>query len=187
MGAVRYLRGFIPWIAFAAISTVGWQWGALAALVSGVWLLAKDRRSGVAADALILETSTVAYFAAMTAFAFAVPHSPVRTYAGALSLGWLAATAWSTLAVRRPFTLGIARRSTPQEVWQTPQFLRVNMVITTAWATGFALTAAAVAACDAAHTGPLATTVCQVVGFVAPAVFTNRYPKIVQARLGVTR
>ncbi len=187
MGVMGYLRGFIPWIAFAAISSVGWQWGALAALVIGVWLLVKDRRSGVAADALILETSTVAYFAALTAFAFAVPHSPVRTYVGALSFGWLAATAWATLAVRRPFTLGIARRNTPREFWHTPQFLRVNTVITMAWATSFTLTAAAIAACDAAHTGSLATTCCQVIGFVAPAVFTNRYPKIVRARLGVTR
>jgi hypothetical protein len=184
---MSYLRGFIPWIAFAAISAVGWQWGALAALVIGVWLLVDSRRSGVATDALILEASTVAYFAALTAFAFAVPDSPVKAYGGALSFGWLAATAWGTLAVRRPFTLGIARRSTPQEFWHTPQFLRVNTVITTAWATSFALTGAAIAACDAAHTGALATTSCQVVGFVVPAVFTNRYPRIVQARLGVTR
>ena len=182
-----YLRGFIPWIAFAAISTAGWQWGALAALVIGLWLVVQDRRTGVAPDALILEFSTITYFAALTAFAFAAPHSPVKAYAGALSFGWLAATAWGTLAVRRPFTLGIARRSTPQEFWHTPQFLRINTVITTAWATSFALTGAAVAACDAVHTGALATTACQVLGFVAPAVFTNRYPRIVQARLGVTR
>ncbi|MEU1625468.1 hypothetical protein ABZ746_09065 [Streptomyces sp. NPDC020096] len=180
---MSYLRGFIPWIAFAVISTIGWQWGALAGLLIGLQLLIKDRRSGVAADALILETSTLAYFAALTAFAFAAPHSPVEHYVGALSFAWLAATAWSTLAVRRPFTLGIARRSTPRELWNTPQFLRINTVITTVWATCFALTAAAIAACDATHTGALATTACQVVGFLAPAAFTNRYRAIAQARL----
>jgi hypothetical protein len=184
-----YIRGFMPWIAFAAVSTAGWQWGALTALVVGVWLIVKDRKAGVAADALVLETSTVFYFAALTALAFASPHSPLHAYSGALSFGWLALTAWTTLALRRPFTLGIARRTTPQEYWDTPGFLRINNVITIAWATSFLLCAVAIAACDHYHAGSLASTLCQVVGFVVPAVFTARYPKIVQARyaaLGTT-
>ncbi|MFC1409433.1 hypothetical protein ACEZCY_09920 [Streptacidiphilus sp. N1-12] len=183
---MSYLRGFIPWIAFAALSTVGWQWGALAGLVIGVRLLMQDRKAGVATDALILQFSTVVYFAALTAFAFAAPHSPVEHYDGAVSFAWLALTAWGTLAATRPFTLGIAKQQAPKEVWGSPAFLRINVVLTAAWATAFTLTAAAVAACDAAHLGSLATTGCQVAGFVVPAVFTARYPKAVQARLAAT-
>ncbi len=184
---MNYLRGFIPWIAYAALSGVGWQWGALAALAIGLVMLARERRSGVAADALILETSTVVYFAGLAALALAEPHSPLRHYSGAMSFGWLALTAWTTLALRRPFTLGIARRTAPRELWDSPVFLRVNNVITTVWATAFVLTATAVAACDATGAGTAATVACQVAGFVAPAVFTARYPKIVQARYAAGR
>ncbi|GHJ35029.1 hypothetical protein [Streptomyces sp. TS71-3] len=179
---MNYLRGFVPWIAFAAVSAAGWQWGALAGLVLGLVVFLATRRAGVPADALILEISTVSYFVLLTAFAFAVPDSPVAGYCGALSFSWLALTAWGTLGARRPFTLGIARRSTPREFWETPQFLRINNVITLVWATAFVLTAAAVAACDALHAGTGAQIACQVVGFAVPAVFTARYPKIVQAR-----
>jgi hypothetical protein len=177
-----YVRGFIPWIAFAAISTVGWQWGALAGLAAGVYLIRKNRRAGVAADALILDISTVLYFAAITALAFAAPGSPLRPYSGAISFLWLAVTAFGGLAIGRPFTVGIARQTTPQEYWHTPAFLRINKVITTAWGTAFLLTGIAVAVCDAANAGALTSTVLEVIGFVAPAVFTARYPKAVQKR-----
>ncbi|MHA6760888.1 hypothetical protein [Streptacidiphilus sp. PAMC 29251] len=180
---MSYLRGFIPWIAFAALSSAGWQWGALAALAIGVWLLLQDRRAGVAADAQMLEISTVGYFALLTALAFAAPHSPLEHYDGALSFAWLALTAWGTLAAGRPFTLGIAKRQTPEEFWDSPVFLRINTVLTAAWAISFTLTAVATAACSAADAGTLARVACQVVGFAAPAVFTSRYPKAVQARL----
>ena len=184
---MKYLRGFIPWIALAAISPAGWQWGALAGLLIGVVLLAQQLRQGVPADALILEISTIAYFVAVTALAFAAPHSALRDYSGVLSFGWLALTAWITLAARQPFTLGIARRSTPRESWHTPQFLRVNVVITAVWAAAFTVTAIAVAICAATHAATAATVVCQVVGFVVPALFTARYPKIVRARYAVAQ
>lgn len=177
-----YVRGFIPWIAFGAVSAVDWQWGAVAGLVIGLRMVFKERRAGVAADALILETSTVVYFAGLTALACGSPHSVLERYDGALSFTWLALVAWTTLAVRRPFTLGIARRTAPKEFWDTPQFLRINTVITTVWASAFLLTAAAVTACVAARAGTPADVACQVVGFVAPAIFTARYPKIMQAR-----
>ena len=184
---MSYLRGFIPWIAFAVLSTVGWQWGALAGLVIGVRLLMQDRKAGVATDALILQISTIVYFAALTAFAFAAPHSPVEHYDGAVSFAWLALTAWATLAVHHPFTLGIAKRQAPEAVWNSPVFLRINVVLTTAWALSFTLTAAAVALCHAAQLSSVAAIACQVAGFVFPAVFTSRYPKAVQARLATAR
>jgi hypothetical protein len=179
---MSYLRGFIPWLVFAAVSSFGWQWGALAALLIGLRLLIQDRTRGIPADSLILEISSMGYFVALTAISFSLPHSPVQHYVGALSFSWLAVTAWTTLAIRRPFTLGIAKRQAPKEFWDTPQFLRINMVITTAWATSFILTAIAIALC-VAHGNTLAAVAFQVIGFVAPAIFTSRYPKAVQARL----
>lgn len=180
---MSYLRGFIPWIVFGVVSSFDWRWAAVAALLSGLALLRQDRRAGVAADAQILDVSTVVYFAGLGAIAFAAPHSPLEHYDGALSFGWLALTAWATLAVRKPFTLGIARRQTPREVWDLPEFLRINVVITVAWATAFTLTCAALAACTALDAPALISIACHVAGLAAPAAFTSIYPARVQARL----
>lgn len=176
-------RSFLPWIAFGAIASASWQWAAVVAFAIGLRALVSQRRAGVPADALILEISTCAHFAVLAAIAFKFPHSPLKHYDGAFSLAWLAATVWITLAVHRPFTLGIARRQAPQEVWNAPHFIRLNVVLTTVWAVAFTATAAATAACDAANTPTFAAIACEVVGFAIPAVFTSRYPKIVMNRL----
>jgi hypothetical protein len=183
---MNYLRGFVPWIAFAAVSAFGWQWGALVGLVLSLWLTVQSRKAGATADSLILERGTAVYFAALTALAFAAPGSGLRHWTGALSLGWLAAVSWTTLAVRRPFTLGIAKRRTPQEIWHNPVFLRVNVVLTTAWAASFTVTAGALAAVSAAHLGSAVSIPVQVAGFVLPALFTSRYPERVRARAAAT-
>jgi uncharacterized membrane protein (DUF4010 family) len=81
---MSYLRGFVPWIVFGVLSTVDRRWAAVAALVLGVLLLLRDRLAGVAADAQILDVSTVVYFTSLANLAFAVPHSPLRHYDGAL-------------------------------------------------------------------------------------------------------
>ena len=62
---MNYVRGFIPWIAFAVVSSAGWQWGAVAGLVAGAGLLVQERKAGAAGSSLILEVSTVCFFAAL--------------------------------------------------------------------------------------------------------------------------
>ncbi|MFF4216938.1 hypothetical protein [Streptomyces nondiastaticus] len=179
---MNYVRGFIPWIVFAVASPAGWQWTAVAGLVTGIALLIKDYKSGVAGESLILEASTVCYFVALTALAFALPHSELRHYGGAMSFGWLAITAWATLAIGRPFTIGIAKRQTSPEVWHTAIFRRVNVVITSVWAASFTLTAVLMAAVSAEGLGNGVSIPVQVVTFALPAVFTARYPDRVRAR-----
>jgi tryptophan-rich sensory protein len=97
---------------------------------------------------------------------------------------WLAGTAWGSLAIRKPFTLGIARTMAPKEVWETPRFHRVNAVITTVWAAAF--TVAAVSLTLVLSVSPHATTLViaiKVLTFVLPAVFTAWYPKRVRQAL----
>ncbi|MFC0434245.1 hypothetical protein [Kutzneria buriramensis] len=179
---MNYLRGFVPWIAFAVLSTLGWQWGALAGLVLALGLFVQGRRKGTPLDTQVLEISTIVYFAVLTAFSCAAPTSPVQHFVGAISMAWLAITAWGGLVVKRPFTLGIAKRQTPKEYWNMPIFLRVNVVLTAAWAIAFTLTAAVLAVLDVMQAGTVASIVVQVAGFVIPAIFTARYPERVRAR-----
>ncbi|MBH1933249.1 hypothetical protein I5Q34_02915 [Streptomyces sp. AV19] len=177
-----YLRGFIAWIAFAVVSSYSLQWGAVAGLAVGVGVLAKELRSGTRAEALVLEGSGALFFAVLTGLAFAFPRGPLAEYSGALSLAWLAVTAWGTVAVRRPFTTGIAKRQAPPAVWETPLFRRINTVLTSAWATAFTVTAGGVAAVHAAGVGGGIPVLCQIAGFVLPMLFTGQYLKKVRAR-----
>lgn len=180
---MSYLRGFLPWIAFAVLSGIGWEWGAAAGLVCAVASLVDDRRAGVTADAQVLDFGTIGYFAVLALLAVAWPHSPVRQYAGALSAGWLALIAWTSLTVGRPFTLGIARRRAPREMWHEAGFVRLNVGITRVWATAFALSAAGIALCVATGASDIAEIACQVTGFVVPALLTQRLVRGAMARV----
>ncbi|MFF1631446.1 hypothetical protein [Streptomyces sp. NPDC058272] len=180
-----YLRGFIPWIISGVVSSFDWRWGAVAGLASGLLLLLQDRRRGIGLDALILEISTVAYFVVVGAVAVARPDSALADHTDVVSFGWLAATAWGTLAIRRPFTLGIARRQTPREYWEMPEFIRVNNHITTAWGAGFTFIGVSLAVCGAVDAPAWVAIAAHVAGLVGPAVFTKVHPARAQARLPV--
>jgi hypothetical protein len=52
-------------------------------------------------------------------------------------LGSLALISVLSLLMKRPWTIIVARRSTPPEVWSTDLFLETNMIITGAWAALF--------------------------------------------------
>ncbi|MEV2227207.1 hypothetical protein AB0H69_01305 [Streptomyces phaeochromogenes] len=178
-----YLRGFIPWIVSGVVSSFDWRWGAIGGLVTGVLLLLQDRRRGVELDALVLEISAIVYFLVVGAVAVTDPGSVLADHTDVISFGWLAATAWGTLAIGRPFTLGIARRQTPREYWDMPEFIRVNNHITTAWGAGFTFIAVSLAVCGAVDAPAWIGISAHVAGLVGPAVFTKVYPARAQARL----
>jgi len=182
---MSYLRTFLPWIVFAVIPSGDWQWGALAALVVAVAVIVEQKRAGAGLGALTIETGSAAFFAVLAAIAFTDPHSGLHAYSAALSSGVLAVIAGVSLAIGRPFTLGIAKRTTPRELWELKPFIRVNVVITAVWTAAFAVTALALA--YEAHTGhghSTPATLIQIAGFVVPMVFTVRYVAHVQARAG---
>lgn len=182
---MSYLRTFLPWIVFAVLPSGNWQWAALAALVVAVALIAQQVRAGTGFDALIIELGSAVFFAVLAVIAFADPHSGVHDYSAALSSGTLAVIAGVSLAIGRPFTLGIAKRTTPPEVWNLKPFIRTNVVITAVWTAAFVLTAVVLAL--VAHAGDAhstTATVIQIAGFVVPMVFTIRYVAHIQAKAG---
>ncbi|UKY51508.1 hypothetical protein [Streptomyces inhibens] len=179
---MSYLRGFIPWLVFAGVSSAGWQWGALAGLAISVALLFADRAAGLSLDYRLLEYGTIVFFAALGVLAFARPDSGIKLYSSTLSMGWLALIAWVSIAVRRPFTMAIARRMAPPEVWHTPLFRRINVVLTSAWALSFTLTAIAQAVVSAYELNVVFSILIQIAGFVLPIRFTAAYPERARAR-----
>jgi hypothetical protein len=175
-----YLRGFAPWLVFAAVGVFDWRLGVLAGLVTAVAATLYARRSQPF-DALLLDLGAVVFFVVLAVVGLAAAHSPVAGWVGTLSLVWLALIAWGSLAVRRPFTLGIARQSTPREMWTNPVFYRVNATITAVWAASFTVISIADVIVHLTHAGTVAA-VAVYTGYVVPVVFTRRYPAIVRAR-----
>ena len=167
---MTFLWGFLPWIAYGVVSALGWQWAAAIALVVAVVKLVRDRGSAQA-----LDIGTVVYFAALTLLAFAAPDSPLQQHDGSLSSAWLALIAWTSLAVRQPFTLGIARQRTAPALWDTPVFRRTNTVITLVWTIAFTASAVAGFIAESSHAGLAVNVVIRVLGFGAPMWFTHRY------------
>jgi hypothetical protein len=182
---MSYLLTFAPWIVYALISgdsPTSKLYGALGGFVMSVIVLAVAFSRGSRADALIIEIGSGAFLAALAVVAFASPGCALLDYAPALSSAALAVTAWVSLAIHRPFTLGIAKRSTPTTVWDRPVFRRTNVIITTVWATSFTLSALALAVVVRGNGGTPARTVVQILAFAIPMVFTIRYATAVRTR-----
>jgi len=182
---VSYLRTFAPWILYAVIagdSAGSKRWAALVALGMTVLVVVRQRMKGEQFDALIIEIGSGIFFAGLVLLAFVAPGSVLLGYSAALSSAALAVIAWGSLAIRRPFTLGIAKQTTPREFWQQPAFLRVNVIITLVWAASFTAGAVVLAAIVHSGGGTLPRTVAQVAAFVIPMVFTVRYAALVRRR-----
>lgn len=170
---MSYLRSFAPWIAYALLSSLDWRLAmCVAAVVAGILVVTQRR----AHDLDLLTGVTFAFFTVMAVIALAAPHTGLHHWTPALSAATLAVIAAGSLAARRPFTLSIARRTTPSEFWDSPLFLHANDVITAAWAAAF--TTSAVVCGLIIHANPSGGVVliaAQIAGFVVPALFTKNY------------
>jgi hypothetical protein len=177
---MTYILSFSPWIAYAALSSLDWRIAMGAAAACALALVIHQLTKH---DADLLSYVTLGFFAVMTVIALAAPRSGIHHWTPALSAGVLAVIAWASLGLRRPFTLGIAKRQTPEEYWSSPLFLRTNDVITSAWAIAF--TASCVVCALIIHhsaNDSTALVITQVAGFVLPMLFTKRYTEMAKAK-----
>jgi hypothetical protein len=177
---VSYLRSFAPWIVFAVIPSSQWKWAALIALVISVAGIARQATSGLPLDAQIIEIGSAVYFAALAALAFADPRTPLHAYTACMASGALALIAGVSLAVGKPFTLGIAKQSAPRKLWDHPRFIQVNVIITAVWTASFVVGCVLLA--FLVHSSSLPRSVVQVAAFAVPMVFTVRYVAHVRAK-----
>jgi hypothetical protein len=177
---VSYLRAFLPWIVFAVIPGSQWQWAALIAVVISAVGIVRQTAAGLPLDAQIIELGSAAYFAALAVLAFADPHTALHSYTASLASGALGLIGLVSLAIAKPFTLGVAKQSTPRELWDHPFFIRVNVVITSVWTASFVAGCAALALL--AHASVLTRSIVQTAAFAIPLVFTLRYVAQAQAR-----
>jgi hypothetical protein len=144
----RFLKsgfsGIAPWILLSVLSGPGrFEVAAAGALAVSLLTLGLGKWRGMPAHSL--EIVGIAYFAVLVVVGLFAPDNIIRwldDWAGALSNIVLTVFVVLTMLVRKPFTLSYAKAEAPPEVWDEPGFLRLNTVITAAWAAAFAVSAA---------------------------------------------
>ena len=183
------LLGFMPFLAFAALSG---PLGATGALIAGAavsaGLIVRGRLKG--ASWKILEVGTFILFCAI-AVVMPLAGSTLSVIGVRLcvDLGLLGIVLVS-LAVRRPFTLEYAREQVAPEYWGSPIFLHTNTVITSGWAVAFLVMVLAETALLWVPGLPPAVGVLAIVAALLGAVaFTRWYAKAAArlARQGLPR
>jgi hypothetical protein len=133
------LLAFAPFIVFAVLDRlVGPVWSlAAGTAVSAVLLFLDLVRPG--RKPKILEMGTFLLFGGLTVYLLLGDSSlSVIGVRVCVDTGLLIIVL-ASMALRRPLTLQYAREGSPPELWNTPEFLRVNYVISSAWAAAFAL------------------------------------------------
>lgn len=137
---MNMLLAFSPFIAFVVLERlVGTLPGLLAGALTSIALLLHDRLRG-GGQVKVLEAGTALLFSGLALWAW-LDAGQGWSIAGVrlrVDLGLLLIVLVS-LALRRPFTLQYARAEVSDEVARSPQFMRVNNVITGVWALAFAL------------------------------------------------
>ncbi len=180
---MSYLRSFRPWIVYGLASSLI-DWRAAAAIAFVVAAGEVRRQKAEHGDVDDLTVTTRWFFLALTIVSLLRPDTPVHHYTPALSLLALGAAATWSLIEGQPFTSTIAKRTTPEELWDLPLFRQANTTITAVWAASFLGTAAACAAILAL--APAATPAwigAEAMGFAVPVVFTTVYRQRLRDRV----
>jgi hypothetical protein len=137
--------GLAPWIVMSLISGPGrFEESVSTALGLSILFIYLRLRRGSSLKAL--EVFEVAYFGTLAVIGLLASDnllSWLEKWSGEMSSLALAAFTFGSLLAGNPFTLPYAKETTPREYWDSPVFLRVNRIITLAWALAFTVTAAA--------------------------------------------
>lgn len=175
---MNLLLAFSPFIVFVVIERLaGIPAGLAAAALVSAGLLIRDLLAP-GRSPKILEIGTVCLFGGLTLLQLAtgtqwsIAAVRLRVDAGLLLIVLL------SMVLRRPFSLQYARERVARAHWDSPAFMRVNYVISAAWAVAFGVLVLADIAMvympALPHAGSVAATV---LALAAAAWFTGWYPQ----------
>ncbi|MFJ5549206.1 hypothetical protein [Streptomyces sp. NPDC093225] len=181
--------GMAPWIVFGILSGPGrFEIAVGIALAVTVVLIVAGRWTHPGSSWKLLEFADLVFFGGLAIVGAVADAGTLRwleTYSGEISSLALAAIAFGSMAVRHPFTLAYAREQTDPSVWDSPQFLRANQIITGAWGLAFLVGALAGGYGDLVLHDPdnlWTAWVIPIIALIAAVRFTLWYPEALRAR-----
>lgn len=177
------ILAFAPFIVFALVDRlVGSTEGLVAGAIASALLIARDLLTPGRSPKL-LEIGTFILFGGLAGYA--VLSNPTWSIIGVrlrVDAGLLAVVLLS-MAVGRPFTLQYARETVDGAAQKTAQFLRVNYIVTAAWAAAFGVMVIADLVMLYRPDVPLRVGIFATVGALYAAIkFTGWYPDSVKAK-----
>lgn len=134
MGFLKLLLAFAPWLSFLIIAH-----GSMFRLELGLGIaLGLSILMGVLKlhRGLILWVG-LAFFSAASVLVIVFKNMWTVQYMGVLANGALCIATWLGVVTRKPFTLDYAKDHTDPSLWNSPTFLRSNMIISSVWGAGF--------------------------------------------------
>jgi hypothetical protein len=178
------LLAFAPFISFAVVDRlIGPAQGLVFGAATSVVLLLRDW-IGLHRKPKILEIGTAILFGGLALYA--ILGGPVWSIVGVrlrVDAGLLLIVL-TTLIVGKPFTLQYAREQVPQNLWDTPQFVRSNYVITGVWSVAFLiLVLADLILIYRADLPPKIGILATVLALVGALKFTQWYPEKIYRRM----
>ncbi len=179
------LLAFAPFVAFALVDRlVGSTEGLIAGALVSAALLIRDRMTSGRAPK-VLEIGTVILFGALALYAvFGGPTWSIVGVRLCVDLGLLLVVL-VTIAIGQPFTLQYAREQVAPELWNSPEFLRTNYVITAVWALAFVVMVIAdLILLYVPSLPPRVGIIATIAALVGAVKFTGWYPERAKARPG---
>lgn len=170
------LLAFAPFVIFAVLERIVGPTAALAAgAVTSAALLVRDL--AVSRHMKILEVGTFVLFCGLALYTLLnKTHWSVIGVRLCVDAGLLLIVLGSMLA-RRPFSLQYARLQVPPELWNEPEFIRTNYVITAIWALAFlVMTIAEVGILYLPGLPPRVGIVVIILALIGAIKFTGWYP-----------
>jgi all-trans-retinol 13,14-reductase len=174
---------FLIWVGYGFLAGFGqWPLAVAFGLISGLVLVAIVLISRKVTVKL-MDWTVVGYFVLAASATFIVRLAAFPKYGSVVIWLMYAAVAWGSILAGSPFSLQYARESTPPEHWQSPPFLRANLIISVVWGLAFVANIVLVVIALKPEDYPLLIgAVAPILTLVAASIFTTRYSKSVRAR-----
>jgi hypothetical protein len=174
---------FVIWLAYGTLAGFGrWPAAVIFGLFAAMALVLFAWR---ACSVKLMDLTVLAFFLLATVTTFLLPINAFRTYSSVIIWILYAGGAWTSIALRRPFTEQYARETTPPERWRAPAFRGANMVISSVWGIAFLINLIIVtAALEPPFKSILISAGLPILTLAAASLFTTRYVRMVRARAG---
>jgi hypothetical protein len=128
---LKFLLGFISWIAFLFLSgntLTSLEWALVVSFLLSIIFGYKQLRSG-----FILQWGSVIFFGWCIVMVNLLQNVTVAKNMGIIANGFLAGIIWLTILVGKPFTMQYAREDLPKERWSDPRLVQSCRFIAVVW------------------------------------------------------